>query len=194
MRRAPGGPGAPVERPVPWVCRVRRRGRIAGLLLPPDAGLSLVLTHRGDLVAARSSRDLHRPSRIRLLGGCDRSHASRLAGDVVAVADHLGIERFFVAGISPYVVACAYEIPGRVIGAAVVGGPGPLDAPGVAESMLLSRRVGRSCSRCSRARRPPGSRSSPTPATIPRRSSSAAVPAFPRRIGGSSRIPKYEAC
>ena len=62
--------------------------------------------------------------------------------DVVAVANHLGLERFAVAGISPFVVACAYKIPGRLTRAAVVGGPGPLDAPGARDSMMFSRRVG----------------------------------------------------
>jgi pimeloyl-ACP methyl ester carboxylesterase len=44
---------------------------------------------------------------------------------VDAVADHLGIGRFAVMGLSsggPYVVACAALLPDRVVGAAVVAG------------------------------------------------------------------------
>lgn len=62
--------------------------------------------------------------------------------DVVAVANHLGLERFAVAGISPFVVACAYKIPDRLTRAAIVSGPGPMDAPGARDSMMFSRRAG----------------------------------------------------
>ena len=49
--------------------------------------------------------------------------------DVLALADHLGIDRFAVAGISgggPYAAACAYRIPDRLTGAAILGGFGPV--------------------------------------------------------------------
>lgn len=72
---------------------------------------------------------------IRLIGidrpGMGRSHfqaGRRLLdwpGDVVELADHLGIDRFAVVGISdggPYALACAYKIPERLDACGVVGG------------------------------------------------------------------------
>jgi pimeloyl-ACP methyl ester carboxylesterase len=50
--------------------------------------------------------------------------------DVAQLADHLGLERFAVAGVSgggPHAMACAYKLPGRVIVAASLSGAGPFD-------------------------------------------------------------------
>ena len=50
-------------------------------------------------------------------------------GDVLALADHLGIGRFAVAGISgggPYAAACAYRIPDRLTRVAILGCFGPV--------------------------------------------------------------------
>jgi len=52
--------------------------------------------------------------------------------DVRAIADHLGIERFAVAGVSgggPYTAACAALLPERVTAAALVSPVGPFCAP-----------------------------------------------------------------
>lgn len=65
--------------------------------------------------------------------------------DVVEVADLFGFERFAVVGISgggPYVAACAYQIPERLTGAAMVCSMGPVDAPGAIQGMPPIRRVG----------------------------------------------------
>lgn len=45
--------------------------------------------------------------------------------DVIELADHLGINRFAVVGISgggPYALACAYKIPDRLTACGIVGG------------------------------------------------------------------------
>ena len=56
------------------------------------------------------------------------------AADVAAIADTLGIERFYVAGGSgggPHALACAALLPDRVIAAATVAGAAPHDAEGL---------------------------------------------------------------
>jgi pimeloyl-ACP methyl ester carboxylesterase len=63
--------------------------------------------------------------------------------DVVCLADQLRLEGFFVGGTSgggPYVAACAYRIPERLLGAAIVAGLGPLSLPGATEGMARSRK------------------------------------------------------
>jgi pimeloyl-ACP methyl ester carboxylesterase len=54
-------------------------------------------------------------------------------GDVVEVADRLGVERFGVIGLSgggPYALACAHDLPDRVVAAVVLGGVAPTTGPG----------------------------------------------------------------
>lgn len=56
------------------------------------------------------------------------------AGDVRAIADALGIERFAVWGFSgggPFSLACAALLPERVVAAAVLGSLAPWGAPGL---------------------------------------------------------------
>ena len=65
--------------------------------------------------------------------------------DVAQLADRLGIKKFFIAGHSgggPYVAACAYALPERVIAAASICGAGPIDSPGALEHMDGLNRVG----------------------------------------------------
>jgi pimeloyl-ACP methyl ester carboxylesterase len=53
--------------------------------------------------------------------------------DITALADHLGVERFAVLGLSsggPYVVACAALLPKRVASAGVVAGVTDMGWPG----------------------------------------------------------------
>jgi pimeloyl-ACP methyl ester carboxylesterase len=50
------------------------------------------------------------------------------ARDIGTVADHLGIDRFGLIGLSgggPYVLACAHALPDRVVAGAVLGGVAP---------------------------------------------------------------------
>ena len=70
-------------------------------------------------------------------GGSDR-HPGRsvadCAADVAAIADVLGIERFFTAGISgggPHALACTALLGDRVIAAATLGSVAPYDAEGL---------------------------------------------------------------
>ncbi|WP_055532715.1 alpha/beta fold hydrolase [Streptomyces graminilatus] len=70
-------------------------------------------------------------------GGSDRCPGRRVAdavGDVAAVADALGLDRFAVAGRSggaPHALACAALLPDRVTRAAALVGLAPRDAEGL---------------------------------------------------------------
>ncbi len=65
--------------------------------------------------------------------------------DVAALADHLGIDRFAVAGHSgggPYAAVCAWALPERVRGAALLSSLGPVDAPGIFAGMQPANKMG----------------------------------------------------
>jgi pimeloyl-ACP methyl ester carboxylesterase len=65
-------------------------------------------------------------------------------GDVVELADALGIDRFAVVGVSgggPYALACARKIPQRLTAAGVVCGLGPVNEAWALRDMLWSRRL-----------------------------------------------------
>ena len=67
------------------------------------------------------------------------------AGDVRALADALGIDRFAVLGESgggPYALGCAYVLPKRVESAAVVCGLGPVDCASAVDGISFKERVG----------------------------------------------------
>lgn len=54
------------------------------------------------------------------------------AHDLGVAADHLGIDRFALIGLSgggPYLLACAHAFPQRVIAGAVLGGVAPVQGP-----------------------------------------------------------------
>jgi pimeloyl-ACP methyl ester carboxylesterase len=62
-------------------------------------------------------------------------------GDVEEVLDQLGIERVGVIGLSgggPYVLACAYRFPERVVAAAVIGSVAPSRGEDAAEGGVVS--------------------------------------------------------
>jgi pimeloyl-ACP methyl ester carboxylesterase len=64
--------------------------------------------------------------------------------DLLQLADALGIDRFAVAGVSsggPYVSVCAYAIPERLSGAAIVSGATPMNRPGYYEGMHRRNRM-----------------------------------------------------
>jgi pimeloyl-ACP methyl ester carboxylesterase len=75
------------------------------------------------------------------VGGSDHQPGRRMSdwpADVVALADHLGLDRFAALGYSggcPYAVACAALLPERVTQAVLVGVVGPFDEPGLTDAM-----------------------------------------------------------
>ncbi len=65
--------------------------------------------------------------------------------DITQLADHLGINRFAVAGHSgggPYVLACAAALPERVSAAALVAAAGPVDASAATLGMSQVNKLG----------------------------------------------------
>jgi pimeloyl-ACP methyl ester carboxylesterase len=77
-------------------------------------------------------------------GRSDRHLGRRVADeadDVLALADHLGFERFGVTGGSGgghHSLACAALLPDRVVRAACVVGPAPLGKPGLEQEAWLA--------------------------------------------------------
>jgi pimeloyl-ACP methyl ester carboxylesterase len=62
--------------------------------------------------------------------------------DVEALADHLGIEKFFVMAVSagtPYALGCIYKIPHRIISCGIISGVAPVFTFGVNEMAKESR-------------------------------------------------------
>jgi pimeloyl-ACP methyl ester carboxylesterase len=65
------------------------------------------------------------------------------ADDVETLADCLGINKFSIVGHSggaPFVAACAYKIPHRLHGAAIVSGMAPFEIPEVTTSLPRGQR------------------------------------------------------
>lgn len=63
--------------------------------------------------------------------------------DVAELADSLGLDQFYLVGLSgggPHALACAVQIPERLLGVAVAGSPGPLGDPAAAATVPLALR------------------------------------------------------
>lgn len=64
--------------------------------------------------------------------------------DVAQLADQLGINKFYVLGWSaggPHALACAYQLPERVLASAVAASPGPMSRPGAMKELALPARA-----------------------------------------------------
>ncbi len=134
-----------------------RDGRALGFAEYGDArGWPLVFFHGtpGSRLAASLLDDAARRCSVRVIaperpgfGRSDPKPGRTLldwSDDVIEITRALGVERFAVAGISgggPYAAACAYRIPERLTGAAILSGIGPVDLPGATDGMLVFNRV-----------------------------------------------------
>jgi pimeloyl-ACP methyl ester carboxylesterase len=66
------------------------------------------------------------------------------ASDVAVLADHIGLDRFSVVGVSgggPHASACARYLPDRVVALGIVSGVGPLGGADAAEGMMRANQV-----------------------------------------------------
>ena len=66
------------------------------------------------------------------------------SNDVEELADHLGIKKFSIVGHSggaPFVAGCAYKIPTRLNGIAIVAGMGPFEIPEATSCLSLGQRL-----------------------------------------------------
>lgn len=58
--------------------------------------------------------------------------------DIIQIADNLKLDKFYVFGVSaggPYTAACAFTLSDRIVKAAIVSGPKPLNLPNAYEGM-----------------------------------------------------------
>jgi pimeloyl-ACP methyl ester carboxylesterase len=65
-------------------------------------------------------------------------------GDVSRLADHLGLDKFYVMGWSaggPHTLACAYRLADRVLAGAIVSGLAPPDRPTPYEGLPFTNRI-----------------------------------------------------
>lgn len=65
------------------------------------------------------------------------------ADDVESFADYLGLKKFSIVGHSggaPFVAACAYKIPNRLNGVAIVSGMAPFEIPEATASLTRGQR------------------------------------------------------
>ena len=122
-------------------------GRVLEVVVagPPD-GMPLIFHHGTPgaagpfdaLVEAGAERNVRHIAYSRPgYSGSDRHKGRSVAScvtDVAAIADALGYDRFYSSGGSgggPHSIACAALIPHRVIAAAAISTPAPLDAHGL---------------------------------------------------------------
>ncbi len=106
----------------------------------PGSRLELVSLHDAFAAAGMHVITPERPGYGRSTPQHDRTTES-FADDVAALADHLGVERFAVAGLSsggPYAVACSALLGSRVIGAVIAAGNTDMSWPDAHDGYLQS--------------------------------------------------------
>lgn len=134
--------------------RLRDGRALAYAAYGDPAGVPLLLFHGtpNSRLMFRATDGLAQMLGVRLIapdrpgiGRSDPKPGRRIAdwpADVAELADHLGLDRFAVAGVSgggPYAIACARFIPGRLRAVGVVSGMGPIDDAPALKRPMLSR-------------------------------------------------------
>jgi len=121
------------------------------------AGVPIIHQHGmpGSRLDHEAETDFYRSLGVRVITpdrpgyGLSEPHPQRRLldwpSDVAELADHLGLERFGVTALSGggiYALACAAEIPDRLIEVVTTGCPGPMQRPGALAGMRLMTRAG----------------------------------------------------
>jgi pimeloyl-ACP methyl ester carboxylesterase len=109
----------------------------------------------GSRLEAKLAETMAKDSRVRFIGidrpgfGLSDFKPKRAIvdwpNDVTELADSLGIDQFFILGVSgggPYAAACAHQIPDRLISVGIVCGMGPVDVPRIMDQMVGIYRQG----------------------------------------------------
>lgn len=109
-------------------------------------GSSRVIRHPDDSIAERLNVRLIAVDRPGIGSSSGRPGRRMIdwPGDVAALADSLGLERFSVLGWSgggPYALACAWSLADRVRTAGVISSPAPLVGIGSTEYLIRSHRA-----------------------------------------------------
>lgn len=125
-----GDPGGPLVLWFHGSPGARRQVPPAGRRAAQDLGLRLVCVERPGVGSSTN----HAYERL-----------SDWAADVAQLADHLGYERFMIVGLSgggPYALACAHELPSRVVAVGLLGSLVPTaGSDAIAEGLVaLSQR------------------------------------------------------
>lgn len=108
----------------------------------------------GSRIEARLMNDVATARKVRIIAvdrpgmGLSRFQEKRRIvdwpKDVTALADHLGLDRFVVAGASgggPYSAVCARALPQRVSAAVLLAGVGPMQAPHATDGMSTQNKM-----------------------------------------------------
>ena len=155
-RPEPGrAPGASTRRPFSTI-RLRDGRQLGYAEWGEPEGAPLLFFHGwpGSRLEGRLGDEAAREIGVRLIaidrpgaGLSDFQEGRRLVDwpdDVVEAAAALGLDRFAVLGISgggPYAAACAWKLPNRVTGTAIVSSLAPLDVPGGVAGMGRQNRL-----------------------------------------------------
>ncbi|GAA2338734.1 alpha/beta hydrolase [Dactylosporangium salmoneum] len=120
------------------VLEVSVEGPAGGRAFVLHPGTPAGLAERGGIAGPAAERGLRTISYARPGYGGSTPHPGRTvldaAGDVRAILEHLGHDRFVTAGWSgggPHALACAAALPGACAAAATLAGVAPFDAEGL---------------------------------------------------------------
>jgi len=145
------------ERPATHLMRLRDGRRLAYTELGDPDGVPIIHQHGmpGSRLDHVAEPELYRSMGVRVItpdrpgyGLSDPDPHRRLLewpSDMAELADHLGISRFGITGLSGggiYALACAAAIPHRLTDVVVTGCPGPMDREGALVDMRFMTRAG----------------------------------------------------
>jgi pimeloyl-ACP methyl ester carboxylesterase len=148
---------APDDRPATRFVRLRDGRRLAYVEMGDLDGMPILHQHGmpGSRLEHEAELSYYRSLGVRVItpdrpgyGLSDFDPRRRLIdwpSDIAELADHLGVARFGVTGLSGggiYALACAAVLPHRLTEVVVTGCPGPMQRPGALQDMRFMTRAG----------------------------------------------------